>query len=357
MRHPHDHRRGLFTTLTISALVAVVVAGSSVSATSPPSDTSPATDAPADTALTTEPTATEPDQDAELTTVRVAFTPGFGTLPVRIASELGYFEANGLDVEFTEGLDLAAWTGALDRQFDIVMNLPSGTLQAASQEVPLTVISGMQITDPEHPNNVLVTNDPEIESPADLGGRTVGVPTLTGSSAEAVLYVAMEAGVDIDDINLVQTPFDTMGDQLEAGRIDAAVSAIPFYTAQEAAGLIVLDDVIIEAVETATDGASSRASTALFISSPSYAQDNPEVIEAWRQSLQQGVDLVESNEAEAREILQAWLNLPPQIAQDAPLPGLDVEITVDDIEPFAVIGEALGSLETGPDVSELVYEG
>jgi len=293
----------------------------------------------------------------QVTKVRAAFTPGFGTLPMEIARQKGYFKANGLEVEFTEGLDLPAWTAALDKQFDIVMNLPSGILQAASRGTPLSVISGLQITDPEHPNNVLVTDDPEIKSAADLDGKTVGVPTLTGSSAEATRYLVQEAGIDLDDVKFVQTPFDTMGDQLKAGRIDAAVSAIPFYTAQKAAGLRILDDVIVQAVETATDGASSRASTAAFISSPSYAQDNPEAVAAWRKSLQQGVDFIESNEAEARDILLAWLKLPPEVAQNAPLPGLDVDITVADIEPFAEIGKAVGSLKTVPDVNKLVYQG
>jgi NitT/TauT family transport system substrate-binding protein len=324
MKQTQHNRYRLFAASALTGLFGGILAGP-VSATSPPSDTSPST---------------------ELTTVRVAFTPGFGTLPVRIAQERGYFEANGLDVEFTEGLDLPAWTSALGRQFDIVMTTGSILMQAASQGVPLTMVSNVQIVDEEHPNSVLVSGDPEIESAADLGGKTVGVPTLTGASAETTRYLLLEAGVDVDDVNFVVVPFDVQGDQLEAERIDAAVSAIPFYTGLEARGFTLLEDTMLEAVKLATDGAQERAMVAGFMTTPSYAQENPEVIAAWRQSLQQGIDFMASNEAESREI-----------AQNAPLPGVAVEITVEDIAPYAVIGEATGSLESVPDVNELIYEG
>jgi ABC-type nitrate/sulfonate/bicarbonate transport system substrate-binding protein len=216
----------------------------------------------------------------------------------------------------------------------------------------------MQFTDPEHPNNVLVVKDSSIQGPGDLAGKSVGVPTLTGASAQAVLYVAMQAGVDQDDVKLVQTPFDTQADQLNAGRIDAAVSAIPFFTAQEKAGLQIRDDVIVEAVKAATDGSQDRATTATFIATPSFANDNAEVIEAWRKSLQQAIDFIDSNEAEARKLLETWLKLPPEIAQEAPLPGLAVDIPASDIAPYAEIGETLGTLKGDvPDAESLIYKG
>jgi ABC-type nitrate/sulfonate/bicarbonate transport system substrate-binding protein len=245
----------------------------------------------------------------------------------------------------------------LDKQFDMVMTTPSILLGAASQGAPVTIISGTQMVDKQHPNSVLVTKDPEIKSAADLGGKTVGVPTLVGVSAETTRYLIQEAGIDLDDVKFVVVPFDLQGDQLEAGRIDAAVSAIPFYTALEARGLHVREDTMMRAVELVTDGAQDRAMVAAFMTTSSYPQDNPEMVEAWRKSLQQGIDFMESNEAESRDILQAWLKLPPEVAQNAPLPAVDVEITAADIEPFAKIGEAVGSLKTVPDVNELVYQG
>ncbi|MFP7761410.1 ABC transporter substrate-binding protein [Marisediminicola sp. LYQ85] len=64
----------------------------------------------------------------------------------------------------------------------------------------------------------------EIETLDDLVGANVGYPQ--GSSQEILLRLTLaEAGVDIDEVNLINLPFSDMATAFEGGSIDAFLSA------------------------------------------------------------------------------------------------------------------------------------
>ena len=69
-----------------------------------------------------------------------------------------------------------------------------------------------------------ITKDGSIDSVAHLEGRTIGVPSLTGIIIDSLVYLLKRSGVERNEVKFVATPFPTMGDQLEAGRVDAVVS-------------------------------------------------------------------------------------------------------------------------------------
>ena len=73
-----------------------------------------------------------------------------------------------------------------------------------------------------------LTNDASIETLAQLKGKTIAVPSLTGIITDALVYLLKRNGVERGEVKLVQTPFPTMGDQLQAGHVDAAIATIPF---------------------------------------------------------------------------------------------------------------------------------
>jgi ABC-type nitrate/sulfonate/bicarbonate transport system substrate-binding protein len=67
------------------------------------------------------------------------------------------------------------------------------------------------------------------------------------------------------------------------------------------------EDVVLEAVRAASDGAVDDGMTAVCASRASFAREHPEVLRAWRRSLQEAIDHLNANEAEVRALLQPWL--------------------------------------------------
>ena len=293
----------------------------------------------------------------KVTEIRVAFSPLGSTLPVHVADQKGIFERNGLRVKRTEGESLPVFAAALAHgQYDIVLSVPTLVLVGDSRGLDLQVVSRLQRSSAAEPNSVWVTKDRSIESLAQLKGKTIGVPALTGVITDSLVYLLQRSGVGRKEVKLMQLPFASMGDHLKAGRVDAVVSAIPFNTGLAARGFRIHEDIIVRAVTDASGGKIDTGMTALFASSPTFARENPDAIRAWRKSLNEAIDYLETNDAEARMLLQTWLKMPPEVAQSAPLPSWEVEIMPRDLQPYVEISKTVGSIKREPDVNALVWQ-
>jgi NitT/TauT family transport system substrate-binding protein len=293
-----------------------------------------------------------------VTRVRVAMFPAGNTLPVHAAITNRIFERNGLRIELTEGQDLPVFMAALSKgQYDIVMSVPTLVLIGAEKGLDLQIISSLQRSSRERPNAVWITKDQSIDSVAQLKGKTVGVPSLTGVIIDALVYLLQRSGVDRGEVKFVQTPFPTMGDQLAAGRVDAVVANIPFSAAIAARGFRIHDDVVVEAVRDASGGTIENAITSVWLAQHTFARDNPETIVAWRKSLTESNAFLNGNTSEARAMMQQWLKIPAPVVERAELPDWAVEITPEEMTPYVAISKAVGSIKTDPNVNSLVWKG
>ena len=160
-------------------------------------------------------------------------------------------------------------------QYDIAMSVPTLALVGAEKHLDLQIVAGLQRQSAERPNAVWLTRDPSIETLGQLKGKTIAVPSLTGIITDALVYLLKREGVERDEVKLVQTPFPTMGDQLQAGHVDAAIATIPFYTAIAARGFRAHDDVIVEAVKAASGGTVDTAITSVWTTSGKFARRTP----------------------------------------------------------------------------------
>jgi NitT/TauT family transport system substrate-binding protein len=293
-----------------------------------------------------------------VTHIRVALFPGGSTLPAHVAIVKGICERNGLQVELTEGTDLPLFMAALSKdQYDIAMSVPTLALVGVEKRLDLQIVAGLQRQSQQQPNAVWLTKDPAIETLGQLKGKTIAVPSLTGIITDALVYLLKREGVNRDEVKLVQTPFPTMGDQLAAGHVDAAIATIPFFTAIAARGFKVHDDVIVDAVADASGGTVDTAITSVWTTTGSFAREHPETIEAWRKSLTEAIEFLNADPSEARALTGSWLHIPEGVIARSPLPQWSVEITPDELAPYIQISKSVGSTRTDPDVNSLVWQG
>jgi NitT/TauT family transport system substrate-binding protein len=294
----------------------------------------------------------------QLTTVRVAMFASGSTLPAHAAQTKGMFERNGLRVELTEGSDLPVFMAALAKgQYDIVMSVPTLVMIGVEKGVDLQIISSLQRSSKQRPNAVWISKDPAVDSLTQLKGKTIAVPSLTGIIIDATVYLLGRNGVARDDVKFIQTPFPTMGDQLAAGRVDAAVASIPFNDAIAARGFRLHDDVVVDAVRAASAGAVDTAMTSVWAASRAFGREHAPTVSAWRKSLTAAIEFLDGNPAEARQMMQDWLKIPAGVLDKSPLPDWDVAITPQEMPPYVAISKAVGSTRTEPDMSALVWQG
>lgn len=338
-----SHRRrarcgGLGALLLAFALVGAACGGSDDTAGT--TDTT-AGDGPAETTETTE--------TAETAEVRIAYVPATTGLLLHVAEQEGYFEENGLDVTLTPASNISEIPPTLGRQFEITLGTATDLIRAANGGLDIVQIQGNTNSTEDNPFvRLIVGKDSGIEDVTGLGGKRVASPTLSGVIHVATQYWAKQEGVDPSTIDGVQVPPPNLADQLKAGQADAVEALEPFASQLVAAGHVSLGDPF----------AAIRLplATNFWIANRGWAEENGDVIERFRTSLEQALEFVEGNEDGARSVLQAYTEMPPPVAESVPLPTFNLEIRTEDLATWIDVLEDLGEDVGDVEAEQLVLD-
>jgi len=173
------------------------------------------------------------DQQVEIPDIgpiKIGFIPIVNQAPPMVAQEKGYFAAQGLEVEliyfrnFPEMVPLLA-TGELDFSVgDHSVNL----LNAIVSELPIKVVGGMMVRPEGREGSFLqvrkdLLDSGEVTEFSDLSGRKIAIHTLATIVEFTFAQTLAEAGISIDDVELVVLPFSDMSLAMANGAVDAAI--------------------------------------------------------------------------------------------------------------------------------------
>lgn len=285
-------------------------------------------------------------------TVRIAYIPAIGTLPIRVGVEQGFFEKHGIELKVTEGSDIAAWTPALGKQFDIALTSPAGFLSGVNAGLPIQAITGLQESDADHLNNVMVSKTP-ITSLKQLEGKRVGVIAIGGGTYDSLRFSMKSAGVDASKVRFQATPVPTMLDQVKAGQLDAAISAAPFFFTADKQGLVASDqDVNAQAVEAATDGKRDVSTASFLASTKDFIAKDPETAQAFRSALQDAIAYIADNPDQTSPTLQKWLKIPAATLENPEPPLFSADLDPVVLDAWATISQTSGTLKKQPPPAE-----
>ncbi len=145
-------------------------------------------------------------------------------LPLTLAEHLGYFKAEGLDVEFVEGGP---------GQVDVACGPYEQVLRYHARGQPQQAIV-LQGRAPAMALGVSVKVLPGVRGVADLRGRRIGIPA-SGSSGHLVAGLALShAGVQAADVTFVDVGHTSAAPAaLRGGQVDAICSGEPVMTLLE----------------------------------------------------------------------------------------------------------------------------
>jgi NitT/TauT family transport system substrate-binding protein len=193
-----------------------------------------------------------------------------------------------------------------------------------------------------------VLNDSELESLADIGGRTVAINTLSNALEIVVRKAADEAGADHESINFVEIPFPEMGGALESGEVDAIQYNEPFQTILEqsgtarsigkpfnvAAGGEILAYYFVK--EENIDGPIATGFTAAMAKANAYAAEH---------------------EQELRDIITTYTEVPQEIADALIMPTyVEESVPESSLQVYAELMTEYGLVEELPDFAALLPE-
>ena len=293
------------------------------------------------TQATTETTAAGP------TTLRVSYVPATTVLPLHIAKAQGFFERNNLDVTLTEAANISDIPATLGRQFDLALGTATDLIRAGAAGIDVVQVAGNTNSTKDNPFvKLIVRPDSGITDVAQLKGKTVGTPTLSGVIHAALKYNAKQKGVDPSSIGGVEAPTPNLPDQLRAGRIDAVEALEPIASQLIKAGNV--------AIATPFDAIGDPLATNFWMAQGSWAGKNRDAVARFVDALKQGQAFIDQNPAEARRILQEYTRLPEAIASTVPLPTYNYDVRAGDLDTWVKVLKDIGEFDGQVDTRKLV---
>ena len=212
-----------------------------------------------------------------------------GYLPLTISEQLGYFKAEGLDLEIHDlGTGVRASQAVVSGAADVCSGTFARTieLQFKNQSVQSFVI---QARTPQIALGVSTRNMPHYKNVADLRGRKIGVASLGSSSYFTAAWVLARFDLKPSDVSFVEVGSATSAlVALRSGHIDAISHTDPVMTMLEQKG-----DVKIIAETRTLKGTvdvygGPMPSTCLY-SSSDFIQKNPNTCQALANAIVHGL--------------------------------------------------------------------
>ena len=157
----------------------------------------------------------------ELTTIRLpmGYVADPQYAPFYVAVERGYFADEGLALEFdysfeTDGIALVGAN-------ELPLAVASGEQAILARAQGLPVVYAMQWWQ-EYPIAIAARTGANIRTPADLAGRTIGVPGFFGASYVGLVGLLSANGLTLDDVDANEIGFNQV-ESLVTGQSEAVV--------------------------------------------------------------------------------------------------------------------------------------
>ena len=249
---------------------------------------------------------------AEMTTLKMAETPGAPFGFVSYGVQRGHFEDEGIDLQPTPnpGGGTATVPALLQGDFDVMgLDLVSA-LTTIGAGLPLRMVSAGSATSDEAEGDfsaVLVKADSPIQGPEDLDGVKLGVNALLNVNELYIQNTLEQQGKPASAISPIELPFPDILAAIGRGDVDAGIVIEPFATIGQSQGLRVVDRP--------WHSLKPGLQIGTMVMTDQKVQEDPELAERFARAVQATADDVRDDPASFRKALPELIELDPALAE------------------------------------------
>ncbi|GLB69497.1 ABC transporter substrate-binding protein [Arthrobacter mangrovi] len=284
--------------------------------------------------------------------ITVATAPVADYAPLYLGVEKGFFEDQGLSVEFASGrVGTETITAVLSGSTDFAGVAVPPLLVAQGQKLDVSVVSPSSVApEASHDSSVQLLVDPSsgISSEKDLEGKTVAVNALKAQLELMTRWHLESAGIDAESTKFVEVPFAEMPAALERGDVDAIAAVEPFLSTALEEGAT----SIAEVDRALPPGAPITA----FFTSDRMAKSDPEVVQKFSAAMTQSLEYASQNPDEVRDVISEYSEVPPEVSAKMLLPAYGSTLQREGMESTRDAMKRYGFLQNDFDLNEIFWE-
>ena len=296
------------------------------------------------------------DQSVTMTALQVGTSPSVSNVSLYLAGESG----GSLAKHNLSMTPMVVTSGAqavpllLNGQLQFTAADPLGAMVAIQNGTPIVLVASGNVAgaDAEHDNTgFLASPDSGITSDgASFEGKTVAVNVL-GSLAFISAKAEIDgAGGDSSKVKFVEIPIPQQAEAVSNGTVDATLTAEPFLTAGLDAGL----DKPLAGLSLVLPGVPQ----VVYITSQQYAQEHPDVVRAFADSITEANQQLIDNPTEIKRIAATSTATDPATLDKIVLPAFDPPtIQIDILNQLQDLMVKYGVLDKAFDPTPHVFSG
>jgi NitT/TauT family transport system substrate-binding protein len=290
-----------------------------------------------------------PPGGAERSTLRVSVMPTSDLAPFHLALKNGYFQAEGLTVEFsTAPSGPASVAKMVAGDVDIAYGSYTPFFVAEAQNVAdVKLVADASSAGPSSTMVLALPNSP-VKTINDMPGKRVAV-TARGTISDLLTMAALKnATVDHTGIKWVTMPFPDMAAALQRGDVDAAFFTEPFITqAEKTVGAVPIFD-------TAT-GPTTDFPTAGYGATAKFVADNPKTVAGFQRAMRKATAEA-ADRAKIEPLLVEFAKVDKDIAATTNLLTFKSELNAASLQRVPDVMQEFGVLNQRVDVAAMIVQ-
>ncbi len=261
--------------------------------------------------------------------ITLGILPFSESLGAVLADKLGYFKAEGIEVEMKKFASGALALPLVQAgKLDIAFSNTVSTLQAFEQGFDGTILAPGAIVRSQAPDSTtgLMVLKGGIKTPKDLEGKRVAVNVINSSAWLYMVAYMDKHGVDRNKVRFLEIPFPQMNDPLLNKQVDAIGQVEPFSTILAGTGKV--DTLAYTYVES-----QPNADITQYIALTAWVKEHSSLANRFARAVVKGAQFanMNGNEAAVREANQQFTNLNPALKDKVRLPVLGTKVNETEI--------------------------
>jgi len=261
--------------------------------------------------------------------LRVGILPFSESLGAVMADKLGYFKAEGIEVEMSKfNAGALALPLVQAGKLDIAFSNTVSTLQAMEQGLDATILAPGAVVRTKAPDSTsaLLVLKGAVKSPKELEGKRIAVNVINSSAWLYMVAYLDKHGVDRSKVRFVEIPFPQMNDPLLNKQVDAISQVEPFTT-------IMLQTGKVEAFGYTYVEAQPNADITQYIALTDWVKKNPQLAQRFARAVRKGCEFVNdpANQAAVREANMQFTNLAPALKDLVTIPRMGTAVNAEEM--------------------------